>query len=391
MMIMEKRIVTAKEKRQRSFLLKAPLLAFPVLTLLFWGMGGGRTVAGMGRVVAKGFNMRLPGPNLRHMGQPDKMAYYEKAARDSIAARQRDKLQDNYARMLGIKVIDSAAESPEANIRKVQQKLDEVRRALVSPGGLSVTAAPVRSLHSVREAGQTQSVTRMPEMDRLEGMMATLRQDKGDPELAQLGQLLDKLADVQRPHAELKRDSIRTAERVAVRRALAAVAILPDEDDTTGLPDSTAIPASVADEQTVVSGDELRLELARDITIGGRLIPRGTAVYGTVALNGQRLRVAITAIEWRERVYAVNWQVDGEDGLPGIYIPGAPVSDAVRETAAQETGAIGPEMLSTTLAGQAAGAGLTLARSLVGKKLRPVKVTVPAGYTVICHVKNEVP
>jgi hypothetical protein len=114
-------------------------------------------------------------------------------------------------------------------------------------------------------------------------------------------------------------------------------------------------------------------------------------VYGTVALNGQRLRVAITAIEWRERVYAVNWQVDGEDGLPGIYIPGVPLSDAMRETAAQETGVIGPEMLSTTLAGQAAGAGLTLARSLAGKKLRPVKVTVPAGYTVICHVKNEMP
>jgi hypothetical protein len=391
MISMEKRMVTAKEKRQRSFLLKAPLMAFPVLTLLFWGMGGGSTVAGMGRVIAKGFNMRLPGPNLRRVGQPDKMAYYEKAARDSIAAKQRTKLQDSYARILGIKVIDSSAESPEANIRKVQQKVDEVRRALASPGVLPVAAARVRSLPPARETGQTRPVRRMPEMDRLEGMMAKLRQDNGDPELAQLGQLLDKLADVQRPHVELMRDSVHAAVRAPVRHALAVVTVLRDEDDTTGLPDSTAIPASVADEQTVVSGDELRLELARDITIGGRLIPRGTAVYGTVALNGQRLRVAITAIEWRERIFAVNWQVDGEDGLPGIYIPGAPVSDAARETAAQETGAIGPEMLSTTLAGQAAGAGLTLARSLVGKKLRPVKVTVPAGYTVICHVKNEMP
>jgi hypothetical protein len=60
----------------------------------------------------------------------------------------------------------------------------------------------------------------------------------------------------------------------------------------------------------------------------------------------------------------------------------------VRESAEEATGDIGPTVLSTTLAGQAAGAGVGLARSLIAKKVRPVKVTVPAGYRVFLHVQN---
>jgi hypothetical protein len=124
------------------------------------------------------------------------------------------------------------------------------------------------------------------------------------------------------------------------------------------------------------------------VEVGGQRIPRGTPVYGQVALNGERLRVVVVAICWQERVFPVNLVVDDEDGLAGIHIPGAPSADAVRETTSQELGSFGPEILSTTLAGQAAGAGVTLARSMIGKKVRMVRVTVPAGYRVILHVQN---
>ena len=68
---------------------------------------------------------------------------------------------------------------------------------------------------------------------------------------------------------------------------------------------------------------------------------------------------------------------------------GANTAKALRETAEQAAGNFGPTLLSTSLAGEAAGAGMTLARSMLAKKIRPVKVTVPAGYRVILMAQNQ--
>jgi conjugative transposon TraM protein len=405
--------ITTRERRERDFLLRAPLAALPLLTLLFWAFGGGGSPAA--KEVAKGFNMRLPGPDLRRAGNPDKLAYYEKAARDSVAARQREKLEQNYARQLGL--ADSAAGTPEQHMRQVQEKLAEVRRVMA--GAVGATGAPpamaagAAKLGSVAGNASRPASARpfpvekhAPEMDKLERIMGALkRNEESNPELAQLSQVLTQLTEVQRPRVEGRKDGAGTdaarnsSALSSVSRQVMPVRALPDEDDTTGAIDSNAISAIVADGQTLVSGGELRLELGRDIMIGRpsaagglpqamQLIPHGTPVYGVAQLTGERLRVMVTAIQYNERIFPVSLQVDGEDGLPGIYIPGAPASDALHESAEQETGTLGPTVLSTTLAGQAAGAGLALARSLAGKKLRPVKVTVPAGYRVILHITN---
>jgi hypothetical protein len=50
---------------------------------------------------------------------------------------------------------------------------------------------------------------------------------------------------------------------------------------------------------------------------------------------------------------------------------------------------LGPTILSTTLAGQAAGAGMNLARSMIGKKVRTVRVKVPEGYRVFLHIQKQ--
>ena len=205
-----------------------------------------------------------------------------------------------------------------------------------------------------------------------------------DPEMAQLNGVLEKLVAAQRPLGI--RDSVRGT---VARRAVVIVRAVRDEDDTLGAIDSTSIEAIVPEEQVLVSGGELRLELAQAIEVGGVRVPRGTPVYGLVSLSGERLRVAITAITWLGRVWPVNLVVEDQDGGAGIYIPGAPVADAVRESEGQAAGDLGPTILSTTLAGQAAGAGVNLARSMIGKKVRLVRVTVPAGYRVFLHVKNE--
>jgi hypothetical protein len=363
--------------RGRKFLLRAPVIGFPVLTLLFWLMGGGRgDAASHGGKGVQGFNMHLPVAQVARMGRLDKLDYYAAADKDSMAARQRRMMEENYARMLGIATgPDSGRGKPRSenvNVRVVQEKLASLSQVLAARSApsrnLGVPAAPL-----LRQA---------PSMERLEKLMSALHTSE-DPEIAQLNGVLDKLVAVQRPP---RRDSVRA---VVVHRDVVMVRALRDEDDTVGAIDSAAIEAIVPEEQVLVSGGELRLELVRDIEVGGVRIPRGAPVYGLVSLSGERLRVAITAIVWLGRVWPVNLVVEDQDGGTGIYIPGAPVSEAVRESESQTAGDLGPTILSTTLAGQAAGAGMNLARSMIGKKVRAVRVTVPEGYRVFLHVQKQ--
>src|SRR4051794_9459383 len=71
--------------RRRRFLLGLPLLLLPFVTLLFWGMGGGKAskVQAQQTDSKQGLNTQLPDANLKEDKPLDKLSYYEKAASDS--------------------------------------------------------------------------------------------------------------------------------------------------------------------------------------------------------------------------------------------------------------------------------------------------------------------
>lgn len=427
---MKKRTLTALQLRQAKFLLRVPVFAIPLLTLLFWSFGGGRSQA---RPVAKGFEMFLPPAHVRPIVRLDKAGYYAQAQRDSAAARQKARMEAGYARVLGL----DSARTPDSIAHVVQAKLEQVRRALAANTGAALhlpaeshipahlpgqsDADPRRAAPPVVRISSSPSYPAFPSatvpgrplhvplqpgagLDRLERAISAIQHDDaGNAELSELTAVVEKLAALQSP----RRDSVQRHPDQPPKRPIQVVKALPDPVDTLdrfdasashdsrGLYDtsrrfdSAAIEAIVPEEQVLISGGELKLELTRDILLGGQRIPSGTPVYGIASLSGERLRVTISAISWEGRVFPVQLQVDDEDGLAGIYIPGAPLTDAARESASTEIGAMGPEVVSTGLAGQAANAGMTLARTLIGKKVRPVRVTVPAGYHVILHPKND--
>lgn len=422
---MKKKTLTALQVRQGKFLLWAPLPAIGLLTLLFLGLGGGKTRAG--GPVANGLDMRLPVAHVPSIAKLDKMGYYEKAQRDSAAARQKARMEAGYARVLGI----DSVHTPEAIAHVVQTKLDQVKRVLA--GGLGNRGGAVADLsRSVRPTGEPNGglgqaqyasdrlgsvagrmkympIQSNPSLERLEKAMTALQHDDaGNAELSGLTAVLEKLTKLQAPHETVQHRPEQTQRRPAL-----TLKALPDPDDTIrrygaagesdslrryGFAreidtlrrfDSTVIEAIVPEEQVLVSGGELKLELTRDILLDNHRIPAGTALYGIASLSGERLRVTVGSVAWQDRVFPVQLQVDDEDGLAGIYIPGAPLTDAARESVSSEIGAVGPTVMSTGLAGQAANAGMTLARSLISKKVRPVRVTVPAGYHVLLHPKID--
>jgi hypothetical protein len=402
---MEKKTLTASELREGKLLLRAPLPAILLLTFFFWVLGGGKSVAEDGWVLAQGLNMQVPAAHVASVVKLDKMGYYALATRDSVNEQQRVRMEASYAKVLGLdsgRVADSLVVAVRAKLADVKRVLGRAAAGEGASAGRSRRPAR-RELAGGPEltAGRGMvggpEVAAGPDLQRLEKMMSVLqRNEGGNTEIAGLTSVIEKLAALQSPHGDtLQRRPAAVMKETALSvrtlsvRAL-SVRALPDVDDT--LPggfDSLAIEAMVSEEQVLVSGEELRLELVRDILLDGRRIPAGTAVYGVASLSGERLRVTISAIAWQDRIFPVNLQVDDEDGLAGIHIPGAPVTDAVRESLGSEAGAIGPTVLSTGLAGQALDAGISVGRSLVGKRVRPVRVTVPAGYRVLLHPQNS--
>src|SRR5580698_5605404 len=138
---MEKKItLTSRQKRERTFLLRAPLIGIPVLTLLFGLMGGGRGDAASSKTVVKGFNTRLPAARLGKWSRLEKLDYYNQAEKDSLAARQRRNMEASYAKMLGLAAPDSTRgglRPVDPNVRAVQEKLAEVKRVLSTPAAIT--------------------------------------------------------------------------------------------------------------------------------------------------------------------------------------------------------------------------------------------------------------
>lgn len=419
---MEKKVLTERQKRERKFLLLLPAFAFPLLTGMFWILGGGKGRAEL--TAAAGFLMRLPGAHVKPVTRLDKMGYYELARHDSAAERQKLNVQANYARQLGLDAgiigwekrpgVAAAKNSiavEDPNVQRVREKLEELKKAVAgkslrperdSGDPKREGAGPERKI-GVAAPSMRKEIAQGPDVGKLEKVIKLLQRDEGgDSEMQQLSAVLDKLAAMQRP----REDSFRradgltmkgaadgvvrgAADAAVVKRQVLTVRALPEEDDTVGGFDSSVVEAIIPEEVVLVSGGELRMELAKDVAIGRQRVAAGTALFGTASLSGERLRVVISAIAVQGRVLPLGLEVDDVDGLPGIYIPGAPVPDALRESAGQELGSLGSGVVTTGLAGQAAGAGVVLARSLMGKKLRPVKVTIPAGYRILLHVKNQ--
>ena len=74
---------------------------------------------------------------------------------------------------------------------------------------------------------------------------------------------------------------------------------------------------------------------------------------------------------------------DDLDGIAGIYIPGAITRDVAKQSTDQAIQSIRLASLDPSVGAQAASAGIQAAKSLIGRKVKLVKVTVKAGYRVL--------
>ncbi|KAK6030550.1 putative conjugative transposon TraM protein [Ostertagia ostertagi] len=255
------------------------------------------------------------------------------------------------------------------------------------------------------------------DLDRLEKMMQSMSASAAeDPEMRQLDGMLEKIIDIQQPdRAKLKlheRSRANKGRVYAVDKpdATNPISILerndlrsiPEKkfsshqsntavenrfyDLTNDQPDDfaeTAIPAVVHQTQTLVSGGTIKMRLTEDIYINGTLIPSGHFLFGSVTIAGERLKVEINSIRHNNQVFPVSLMVHDLDALEGIRIPGAITRDAAKDGSDRALQNIQFMSLDPSLATQAAGTGVEIAKGLFSKKAKLIRATVKQGHPIL--------
>ena len=154
------------------------------------------------------------------------------------------------------------------------------------------------------------------------------------------------------------------------------------------------IPACVHGNQTVTDGQAVRLRLAEPMQVAGMRIPRSTVVVGAAQVQGERLGIDITSLEYRGTIIPVELAVFDSDGQEGIFIPNSMEVSAAKEVAANMGSSLGSSINIATDAGaQLAsdlGKGLIQGTSqYIAKKMRTVKVHLKAGYKVMLYQPED--
>ena len=156
------------------------------------------------------------------------------------------------------------------------------------------------------------------------------------------------------------------------------------------LMEKNTISACVHNNQTVMDGQTVRFRLLEPMLVSGKEIPCNALVVGTAKVQGERLAIVISSLEYRGSIIPVELSVYDTDGQAGIFIPGSMERSAAKEIAANMGTSVGSSVnISTDAKAQLAsdlGKGLIQGTSqYFAKKMRTVKVHLKAGYKVLLY------
>lgn len=159
------------------------------------------------------------------------------------------------------------------------------------------------------------------------------------------------------------------------------------------MPEKNTIRACVHENQTITDGGAVRLRLLEPMRVAGSVIPGNALITGLGKIQGERLGIKITSLEYQGLIIPVELTVVDSDGQEGIFIPSSMELDALKEVAANLGGNLG-----TTINLNQQNAGAQLLTDLgkgaiqgvsqyVSKKISQVKVHLKAGYRLMLYQK----
>lgn len=154
------------------------------------------------------------------------------------------------------------------------------------------------------------------------------------------------------------------------------------------------IRACIHGDQTIMDGQTVKLRLLEPLQAGNLVIPQNTLVAGTGKVQGERLDIVVSSIEYRGNLLPVELAVYDSDGQKGLSVPSSLEQEAAKEAMANIGGGLGTSISFARSAGQQVAMDITRGlmqggSQYLAKKFRTVKVHLKAGYEVMLYAKQQ--
>ena len=154
------------------------------------------------------------------------------------------------------------------------------------------------------------------------------------------------------------------------------------------------IRACIHGDQTIMDGQTVKLRLLEPLQAGNLVIPQNTLVSGTGKVQGERLDIVVSSIEYRGNLLPVELAVYDSDGIKGLSVPSSLEQEAAKEALANIGGGLGTSISFAQSAGQQIAMDLTRGvmqggSQYLAKKFRTVKVHLKAGYELMLYAKQQ--
>ena len=154
------------------------------------------------------------------------------------------------------------------------------------------------------------------------------------------------------------------------------------------------VAACIHQDQTLVDGQAVKLRLLEPMQAGNIVVPKNTLVAGTAKVQGERLDILVSSIEYAGNIIPVELAVFDTDGQKGLSVPSSMEQEAFNEAMANIGSGLGTSISFTQNAGQQVAMDVTRglmqgASGYLAKKFRTVKVKLKAGYKVMLYTKQQ--
>ena len=153
------------------------------------------------------------------------------------------------------------------------------------------------------------------------------------------------------------------------------------------------IRACVHQDQTLMDGQTVKLRLLEPLQAGNIVVPKNTLVSGSAKVQGERLDIQVSSLEYAGNIIPVELAVYDSDRQKGLSVPSSLEQEAAKEAMANIGAGLGTSISFAQSAGQQVAMDITRGlmqggSQYLAKKFRTVKVHLKAGYQVMLYAKE---
>ena len=143
------------------------------------------------------------------------------------------------------------------------------------------------------------------------------------------------------------------------------------------------IRACVHNDQTLMDGQTVKLRLLEPLQAGNVIVPKNSLVSGSAKVQGERLDILVSSLEYAGNIIPVELAVYDSDGQKGLSVPSSLEQEAAKEAMANIGAGLGTSISFAQSAGQQVAMDITRGvmqggSQYLAKKFRTVKIHLKA-------------